>query len=164
MSYLDTPPIPGIEAYNYDLDPHPANRLEQYRFNDSAWFAAQQLDVIGFSYVSLQPGDGTDYQIAIIRPPTIEQWQRWERGRYLDAGHPAYARQPEFNHQNRYFVAHSIRGPLYGWGGQPLHWDYVWEKWTSRNDGTDTWTARVIGRFLTTLAHQITLRSEGATE
>lgn len=151
---------PGMEAYDWELDPHPANKLDQWEFENSAWFAAQQLDIIGFSYIKLQPGDGTAYEIAIIRPPTISQWQRWERGQLVDADHPAYVRTPEFNNENRYFVSHSIRGQLYGWGGIPMHWDYVHAKWTSGNDTTDTWTARVIGRFLTTLAHHITLRSQ----
>ena len=41
---MTTTTVPGIEAYDYELDPHPANKLDQWEFTDSAWFAAQRFE------------------------------------------------------------------------------------------------------------------------
>lgn len=159
-NYQNASDIPGMGAYDPENDPHPANRLSQQDYTSKAIFAAVQLDQLGFAYVHVQPGDGTLYELSIVRPPNNEQWHRWEQTRHLAADHPAYQGSCQFNNENRYFVATSF-GRLYGWGGFPLHPDYVYEKWTNMNGSTDHWTARVTGRFLTTLAHEIALRKEG---
>ena len=141
-----------------DTREHPADQLGQREFDISARYAADQLQAIGFTYTRLQPGDGTSYDICIIRPPTIGQWDRYVRTSFAEHPEPC-----KFNDSDDYLVSHSIRGQLYGWAGIPLHHDYVWEKWTSGNERTDRWTARVIARFLTSLSKEIDrLKAEAA--
>lgn len=139
--------------------------LDPWPLRYDATYAAYQLDLIGFTYCDHQPGDGTSYKISIVRPPEVGQWQRWLQVNHMPPDHPAYQRHPEFNTQHRYFVATSF-GPLYGWNGWEVTWDYVLEKWVmgNRTSATNQWTARMIARFLTELAERIKRREEEADE
>lgn len=138
------------------------DRIDPREFTTKAMFAARELDLIGFAYVHLSPRDGTRYEFSIVRPPTNEQWQTWERRRCLPPDHEHYQRQPEFNDKDHYLVAHSLRGGLYPWHGCAIHPDYAFAKWTSMRHGTpDDWTAYIVARFLTVLSAEITARRNG---
>lgn len=107
--------------------------LDQHDFTVSANWAATQLRHHGSAYISLQPGDGTDYRIAILQHGNINN------GRLLDG------------FQDRWMVAHSF-GPLYEWGGAAeVHWSYVLDKWCNQSPCRG-WTARILARFLNTLS------------
>jgi hypothetical protein len=138
---------------------HPADLLDQWEFDIAASFAATQLRLIGFTYCALQPRDGTKYEFTIVRPPMISQWNRWLKVQHLQPDHPAYQRHPEFNDENRYFVASSL-GRMYPWSGHKVDWTYALEKWCLSDGGTAPWTARVIARFLTALAAAIDAHAE----
>jgi hypothetical protein len=138
---------------------HPADLLDQWEFDTIASFAAFQLQHIGFTYCSLSPGDGTKYEFTIVRPPMISHWQRWLQVQHLEPDHPAYQRHPEFNDENRYFVASSL-GRMYPWSGHGVDWTYALEKWCLPSHSTAPWTARVTARFLTALARSIANHAE----
>ena len=73
----------------------------------------------------------------------------------VSSDHPAYVRHPEFNDENRYFVASSF-GPLYGWNGGYVHPSYAFDKYTrGRAGSSDEHTAGIYARFLTTLGESI---------
>lgn len=104
------------------------------------------LRTFGYAYARLSPGDMTSYQISIVQPIRPFAWQTWEHNsRKLGEAAP-YPLNKEF------FVATQF-GPLYGWDGQEgVVWQYAHEKWTKGRGGTDEWTARIIARFLNTVA------------
>ncbi len=129
---------------------HPVDDLHHYEFVVTADWTATQLDRIGFAHSKLSPGDGTSYDISMIRPPTMTEFHFCLRNP---------ERLPTFG--DHYYMAHSF-GPLYEWTGEIGDWTYVHEKWTQRRGGTDEWTARVLFRFLNTLHSVIERRKEEA--
>lgn len=109
--------------------------LNPWHFTRAAEHVMTQLQARDSGLVSLQPGDDTVYLIAVMR-----------------FGEGAKA---------RYWVAHSLGGALYEWGGAaPVHPSYAFEKWTSAASGSREWTAHVIARFLTVLSGMIHERDD----
>lgn len=94
----------------------------------AAW-AAEEVAEHGVAHVKLTPGDGTLYPIIVVKARV------WNCDQY---GHVDEPREYTVT------LAASF-GATYQWGGQPLHEDYVGEKWTS--DG-NKWTATVVAAFL----------------
>lgn len=129
-----------------DITDERVAELPDFKFAEAASFAAMSLSRYGFAYVQLAPGDSTLYEIAIVRPPTMEQWRRHD---WMMANRPDDL--PELG--DSYFIATGF-GPLYRWEGREIgEWTYVFEKWTRARPGTpDEWTARVLLRFINELA------------
>lgn len=125
--------------------------LLSFEFESSAIYAATMIDRYGFAYVTLSPGDGTKYEISIISPPTNWQYNHFHQ---LCAMLPGETTPPTFQDRfsGSYFVATQL-GPMYRWEGTEIgNWTYVHEKWTRGRAEVDKWTARVLFRFLNTLA------------
>lgn len=117
---------------------HPADALGQFEFDDKAAMAASMLTRFGHAFVDLQPGDATTYKIVVVQPLIAARDDGWRI--YPDT----------------YWVGTSF-GQLYQFHPRhaPYSWDYVLDKWVGGEGGTAQWTARVIARFLNTLAERI---------
>lgn len=104
-------------------------KLDLEHIDAAARFAADQVDFAGVASVKLTPNDGTVYPIIVTRAVCFNIDQRGNIGVPRDY---------------TVCVAASFGG-TYQWAGQPLHEDYVAEKWT--RDG-NKWTAVVVTEFL----------------
>jgi hypothetical protein len=125
-------------------DRHRVDELGDYEFVTWAETARHQLALHGHAFVSLSPGDATNYKIVVVQPlePKIMGW--------IEATNEAVE---GFEFVDQFWVGSSF-GPIYQWTpGWHVTWDYVHEKWTQGRKGTDEWTARVICRFLNALSN-----------
>lgn len=124
-------------------DTHPVDQLDQGAFDVAAVNAAETLHEHGCAFVCLEPGDATRYQISIVRPREIG-----EIGFKLFDGSPVHG----WKMTDRYYVASSF-GALYEWSPKfRVHWDYADSHFLDQHN---EWTARVLARFLNTLAERI---------
>lgn len=140
-----------LERMNADADVRAA-ALDQSEFDACALHSYESLRVYGYSFVRLSPGDMTMYQIAIVHPITPAQWLLWEHAAAQPGPPPPHPSTGSFH------VAHNF-GPMYPWDGQIIgDWGYVYDKWTMRRPlpSPDGWTARILMRFLNTLAAKMT--------
>lgn len=123
---------------------HPVDELDQSEFDEKAEMARAMLAGHGHAYVDLQPGDATTYKIVVVQP--------------LIAVHPQQSETGWKIYPDTYWVGTSF-GPLSQWNPEAeMDWDYVCGKWVIGLRGHVEWTARVIARFLNTLA--ATMRNE----
>lgn len=132
--------------------------IDQRLLATAAAYTAQQLDLIGFSYVTVSPGDSTRYEFVFVRPPTIGQWDRFRRA--------SWSSRPEacvFNNDHRYFVANQF-GPLYGWAGGYVHPTYAWDKYVDQSRSSAPWTAMIVAGFMTAVGEAITERAKEQSE
>lgn len=121
-----------------DAKTHRVDALADYEFDMAAAFAADQLRHHHHAFVSLSPGDATNYKIVIVQPLVAAHQ------------HPEYC-PTGFKPVNEYWVGTTF-GALYQWNPDIRYtWDYVADKWIAGRPSHGEWTARVICRFLNAL-------------
>lgn len=125
------------------MSDHPVDLLDQLSFDVAAALADELLREFGYAFIDLQPGDGTTYKIVICQPR-----EPGEVGFKLFAGEPVHG----WRKTDRYWLGSSF-GALYPWSpSSGNHWDYVDSHYL---DKSHPWTARVLARFLSTLAERM---------
>jgi hypothetical protein len=107
---------------------------------------ADQLHPISpqrYAEVVFSPGDATLYRVIVARPrnvTSITEDAVTHIGGLAERNYMVTLANPDF-------------GRTYQWVGEPLHWDYVADKWTMKYNGkADEWTGRVLCGFLNELA------------
>lgn len=104
-------------------------RLNLDHIKRAAAWAAERFRIENVAHVKLTPGDGTVYQVIVVR---CAVWN----GREDD--------EPTWPRDYTVTLVGSF-GDTYQWAGQALHSDYVGGKWS--RDG-NKWTAVVMTEFL----------------
>lgn len=115
------------------MSEHPVDEIDQAEFDYAAGYAAISLAKLGSAFVVMEPGDGTSYKIALIRRTAmgVDGPEIIERGLWMASTFGAL-----------YPVNLEVR----------YHWDYVDSHFL---DKPHEWTARVLARFLNTLADKM---------
>lgn len=110
-------------------------RIDSNILNETAYWAAVQLQLNGFARIAFEPKDASRYGLTIIHEDAVASLNGADGGRGRDTWRNA-----------RFFVSVD-HGKSYPWEGWGLHSDYVADKWDLR-----AWDAEVITMLLNTIS------------
>ena len=124
--------------------------LDQREYDRTANWAARMLDFYGAAYCHLSPGDGTRYEITIVRPPSDKQ-DRMNRHDFARNDSHGF----EFNGRNEMYVATQF-STLAPWQGQEIgEIGYIESHFFHRATNPNIWSVTMLFRFLNTLAQTL---------